>query len=74
MEQVRPRISCLTPDQCARVHDHSLKILADTGIRVDSSAARTRFVESGCRCLTDNRVLIPSDRIQWAIDKAPMTT
>jgi trimethylamine--corrinoid protein Co-methyltransferase len=71
MEQVRPRISCLTPDQCARVHDHSLKILADTGIRVDSSAARTRFVESGCRCLTDNRVLIPSDRIQWAIDKAP---
>ena len=71
MGNVSPSINCLTRDQCVRVHDYSLKILSDIGIRVDSDAARTLFSEADCRVLPDNRVVIPAERVQWAIEKAP---
>ena len=71
MGNVTPSIHCLTRDQCARVHDYSLKILSDIGIRVDSPAARARFAKGDCRMLPDNRVTIPAERVQWAIEKAP---
>jgi trimethylamine---corrinoid protein Co-methyltransferase len=71
MSAVRPGIRCLTPDQCAAVHQFSLKIVGEIGIRVDSQAARERFKKAGCRLLPDNRVTIPPERVQWAIDQAP---
>lgn len=71
MGTVSPLINCLTRDQCARVHDYSLKILSDIGVRVDSNAARTLFAKGDCRVLPDHRVLIPAERVQWAIQNAP---
>ena len=71
MGNVSPSINCLTRDQCVRVHDYSLKILSDIGIRVGSDTARTLFSEGDCRVLPDNRVVIPAERVQWAIEKAP---
>ncbi|MCB2145322.1 MAG: trimethylamine methyltransferase family protein [Deltaproteobacteria bacterium] len=71
MGTVSPLINCLTRDQCARVHGYSLKILSDVGVRVDSNAARTRFAQGDCRVLPDNRVFIPPERVQWAIQSAP---
>lgn len=71
MGNISPAINCLTRDQCVRVHDYSLKILSDIGMRVDSDAARTLFSKGGCRVLPDNRVVIPAERVQWAIEKAP---
>jgi len=68
---IRPFITCLTKDQCIQVHADSLKILSDTGIRVDLDAARTLFSKGDCRILPDNRVLISEERVRWAIEKAP---
>ncbi len=71
MGNVSPSINCLTREQCARVHDDSLKILSHIGIRVDSDTARTLFSKGDCRVHPDNRVVIPAERVQWAIDNAP---
>lgn len=71
MSSVRPGICCLTRDQCTFVHEHSVRILSETGIRVDSAAARVVFTKAGCRATPNHRVRIPSERIQWAIDQAP---
>jgi trimethylamine--corrinoid protein Co-methyltransferase len=48
-----------------------LKILSETGVRVDSDAARSLFEKAGCRVLPDHRVVIPAESVQWAIDQAP---
>jgi trimethylamine--corrinoid protein Co-methyltransferase len=71
MSFVRPGIRCLTRDQCALAHAHSLKILSGTGIRVDSRAARAVFTRAGCRTTADHRIRIPAEQIQWAVDQAP---
>ncbi len=71
MGNVRPAITCLTGDQCARVHADSLKILSGTGVRVDSDAARALFARGDCRIVPGHRVIIPADQVQWAIDQAP---
>ena len=71
MGTVSPFINCLTRDQCSRVHDYSLKILSDIGVRVDSNAARILFAQGDCRVMPDNRVFIPAERVQWAIQNAP---
>ncbi|RUA01249.1 MAG: hypothetical protein DSY89_05015 [Deltaproteobacteria bacterium] len=71
LDSVRPCIRCLTGDQCVQVHDASLKILSKTGVRVDLEAARSLFEKAGCRVLPDHRVIIPGERVQWAIDAAP---
>ena len=73
MEKISPSINCLSRDQCVRVHDYSLKILSDIGIRVDSKAARIVLAKGGCRTLPDNRFAIPAERVQWAIEQAPDT-
>ncbi len=71
MVHVQPGIRCLSRDQRERVHRYSLEILDRIGIRVDSPAARDRFVQADCRVQADNRVSIPPHRVQWAIDQAP---
>jgi len=71
LKNVRPAMRCLTGEQCARVHDDSLKILSETGVRVDSDAARSLFEKGGCRVLPEHRVVIPAESVQWAIDQAP---
>ena len=71
MSSVRPGIHCLTRDQCALVHEHSLKILREVGIRVDSTAARAIFARAGCRATPEHRIHVPAEQIQWAIDQAP---
>ncbi len=71
MGNITPSINCLTRDQCARVHGYSLKILSEIGIRVDSEAARAVFSKGICQLLPDNRVAIPAERVQWAIESAP---
>jgi trimethylamine--corrinoid protein Co-methyltransferase len=71
MSTVRPGICCLTREQCTFVHEHSANILSEIGIRVDSAAARALFTKAGCRATPDDRIRIPAEQIQWAIDQAP---
>jgi trimethylamine--corrinoid protein Co-methyltransferase len=71
MEMVQPTLAVLTPEQIGAVHQYSLAILAETGLRVDDDGARRRFADAGCRVDGDRRVHIPGDLVVWALEQAP---
>ncbi len=70
MQRVRPKISVMTKRQIGRVHDRSLHILASVGVRVDSEHARSLFGAAGAE-VDGDRVRLPAELVQWAIDAAP---
>jgi trimethylamine--corrinoid protein Co-methyltransferase len=70
MQRVRPKLSAMTRQQINRVHDRSLHILETVGVRVDSEPARRALGGAGAR-LEDERVRIPADLVQRALDAAP---
>ena len=70
MQRLRPKISVMTSRQIGRVHDQSLHILASVGVRVDSKHARGLFAAAGAEVDAD-RVRLPAELVQWAIDAAP---
>ena len=69
---VQPQLSVLTPGQIAQVHDHSLRILQTVGVRVDSAPARKLFAAAiGGSASDGDRVRIPADLVEWALQAAP---
>jgi trimethylamine--corrinoid protein Co-methyltransferase len=70
MPRLRPKVSVMTRRQIGRVHDQSLHILASVGVRVDSERARGVFAAAGAEVDAD-RVRLPAELVQWAIDSAP---
>ena len=43
----RPRLTLLSPDHVGAVHEGSLRILRELGLRVDSERARRVFAKAG---------------------------
>ena len=70
MSNVIPEITLLNPEQSARIHEYSLQILFDVGIRVDAEQARNLFLKNGCK-IKDSQVFIPPEIVEWAITAAP---
>jgi trimethylamine--corrinoid protein Co-methyltransferase len=71
---VQPRITVLTPEQVEQVHNYSLQILSSVGVRVDSEQAREVFARAiGPSWVEDDRVRIPRDLVEWALEVAPST-
>jgi len=68
---IKPEINVLSPDNRELLHQYSLDILSEVGFRVDFKKARDLFAEKGFRVDDDHRVYIPSERVEWACDKAP---
>ncbi len=68
--QIRPRLSVLDERQIDQVHDYSLRILATTGVRVDSQPARRVLVRAGAQEDGD-QVLIPAQLVQRSLQSAP---
>jgi trimethylamine--corrinoid protein Co-methyltransferase len=69
---VQPNLNTLDQQQIIKVHDYSLRILSTVGMRVDSSEARKRFAQAiGSQAVDGDRVRIPSDLVEWAIQAAP---
>jgi len=69
---VQPNLNTLDQQQIIKVHDYSLRILSTVGMRVDSSEARKRFARAiGSQAVDGDRVRIPSDLVEWAIQAAP---
>jgi trimethylamine--corrinoid protein Co-methyltransferase len=69
---IRPRLTVLTPEQITQVHEYSLQILETTGVRVDSARARDLFARAtGGPPEENQRVRIPRDLVEWAIQAAP---
>ena len=69
---VQPSLNTLDPQQIKKIHDYSLEILRTVGLRVDSPEARRLFAKAiGSRAVDGNRVRIPADLVEWAIQAAP---
>jgi trimethylamine--corrinoid protein Co-methyltransferase len=58
--------------QIKKVHEYSLQILSSIGLRVDSPEARKLFAQAiGSQAVDGDRVRIPADLVEWAIQAAP---
>jgi trimethylamine--corrinoid protein Co-methyltransferase len=69
---VHPRLSVMDPKQIKKVHEYSLQILSSIGLRVDSPEARKCFARAnGSQSVDGDRVRIPPDLVEWAIQTAP---
>jgi len=71
VDKVTAHISMLSPQQIDVVHANTLKLLATTGIRVDSKRARDLFVDATGFPATDDRIRIPNDLVEYAIKSSP---
>jgi len=72
MHLVQPRITVLSPAQLEQVHEYSLKILFSVGVRVDSAQARQIFARAlGPMSVSGDRVRIPRELVEWALEAAP---
>lgn len=74
--QARPSLAVLADEQVARIHAKSLHLLATVGVRVDSARARQLLTRAAGRAASrsigdGNRVCIPPELIEWAIQVAP---
>ena len=61
----------LTEDQLNQIHDATLEILEGTGVRFQDDEAIELFKKAGLDILDGNRVLIPSWRVEWALNCTP---
>jgi trimethylamine--corrinoid protein Co-methyltransferase len=61
----------LTRAQLEQVHDASMTVLEQTGLRIDSGEARALLEEAGAHAGGDGRVRIPARLIEWAVGVAP---
>ncbi len=68
---VRPRISVLSQEQMTQVHEASLHILSSVGVRVDSPKARRIFGQAIGKPADDDRVRIPRELVERALETAP---
>jgi trimethylamine--corrinoid protein Co-methyltransferase len=69
---VKPKLSVLSLEQIQQVHAYALKILSTVGVRVDSHRARKLFARTGgSAIIKDDRVFIPAEMVDWAIQTAP---
>ena len=69
-----PKLSLLTQDQIAQVHEYALRILETTGVRVDSPALLQQLRrELGASQISGNLVQLPRAFIEWALGTAPST-
>jgi trimethylamine--corrinoid protein Co-methyltransferase len=65
-----PQMTVLNQSQQEKVHELSLRILASTGVRVDSARAIAALTAAGVPADGD-RVRIPADLVRWALAAAP---
>jgi trimethylamine--corrinoid protein Co-methyltransferase len=56
---IRPSLKLLSPDQINAVHQYSIRILEDTGIKVESKRALEIFSKSDAVRIDNNMVFIP---------------
>ena len=72
MNNVRPRLTMLTEEQIQDIHQYTLKILATTGVRVDSPSALEMLTKKVGSSMVDGRtVRFPAELVEWAIKVAP---
>jgi trimethylamine--corrinoid protein Co-methyltransferase len=72
MNNVRPHLTMLTEEQKQDIHRYTLKLLATTGVRVDSPSALEMLRKTvGSSMVEERTVRFPAELIEWAIKSAP---
>ena len=71
MNNVRPHLSLLSPEQIQQVHQYSLRILSETGVRVDSEAVVELLRSTGQVQIDGSNVKFPAEIVAQAIKSAP---
>ncbi|HLO14766.1 MAG TPA: trimethylamine methyltransferase family protein [Anaerolineales bacterium] len=72
MNNVCPRLTMLTEEQKQDIHQYTLKLLATTGVRVDSPSALEMLKKTmGSSMVEERTVRIPAELIEWALKVAP---
>ncbi len=71
MSQIKARLNVLSEEQIQTIHDMAITILEKTGIRVDDPNARAIFKKATGQDLKDNRVSIPREIVEWAVEASP---
>ncbi len=61
----------LTHAQLDQIHDASMTVLEQTGVRIDSEEARALLQDAGAHLSGDGRVRIPARLVEWAVGAAP---
>jgi trimethylamine---corrinoid protein Co-methyltransferase len=79
MNNVRPQLKLLNEEQIQQVHDYALRILSETGVRVDSPSVAERLGQTGPERSTaqskgDGRIVkLSPELVESAIRSAPST-
>jgi len=68
---VKPKLTVLSADNIQQVHETALTILEKTGIRVDDPNARRVFAKAVGGKMDRDRIFIPGEMVEWAIEAAP---
>lgn len=65
-------VNKFSEEDLERIHDASLTLLSELGIKVDYEPALDLLAENGCTVDRDEKmVTFPSDLVEWAIETAP---
>ncbi len=70
-ENIKPKLQLLNPEQMNEVHQYSVSILENTGIKVESKTALKIFAKSDGVKIVDEVVYIQGDLINHATEQAP---
>ena len=69
---MRTLLQVLSEDERAQVHDRTVRILANTGIRVDSTQGRRFLGEAGAQVNEDTHIVrIPRELVEQSLSTAP---
>jgi trimethylamine--corrinoid protein Co-methyltransferase len=69
---MRTQLQVLSDEECHRIHERSLGVLAETGVRVDTEQGRQLLQEGGATVDSDtNIVRLPKTLIEEALQLAP---
>lgn len=71
MNNIRPSLKLLEPEQILQVHAYALRILSETGIRVDSGEVTRLLEDTGLVGVQDGRVKLMPDLVEKALRSAP---
>src|SRR5687768_18204095 len=72
MNNIRPHLTMLNEEQKQDIHQYTLKLLATTGVRVDSPSALEMLKKKvGSSMVEDRTVRFPAELVEWAIKSAP---
>ncbi len=65
-------LQVLSGEECSRIHEESLKILADTGVRVDSALGRGYLQRAGARVDENTHIVrFPRSLVEECLKQAP---